>query len=218
MTPSLIFLGVEPLVAVGSDLLFASVTKMFGLVLYQKRGRIKWNLVAGLLLGSLPAVGLGFLILKTFSKDTLNHYLTLFLGVTLIASSFLNIVKERLYPKIKIKPYQLYFLGFVVGLIVQFTSVGAGVVVTFVLVNLARLSPKDVAGVSIAYGLMLSALSFLNYAYLGFVNLRMVGPLIAGSLPGVYVGVQVNSKVDEEKLRKLINFIILVLGVAIVVV
>ncbi len=60
----------------------------------------------------------------------------------------------------------VYLLGFIVGLTVQFTSVGgAGVVVSFTLMNVARLDPKDVVGgVTILYGLALSAMGFLNYA------------------------------------------------------
>ncbi|WP_297435231.1 sulfite exporter TauE/SafE family protein, partial [Thermococcus sp.] len=106
----------------------------------------------------------------------------------------------------------VYLLGFIVGLTVQFTSVGAGVIVSFTLMNVAKLDPKDVVGVTITYGLVLSALSFLNYAGIDGVDYGLTGTLILGTVPGVYLGTHVNRIADREKLRKAMNVIILLIG------
>jgi hypothetical protein len=107
----------------------------------------------------------------------------------------------------------LYILGFIVGLTVQFTSVGAGVIVSFALMNLARVSPREVVGITLFYSLVLSSLSSLNYAFLGNIDYHLALVLIAGTLPGVYLGSYMSSKIDVDKLKKVINVTILIIGV-----
>ncbi|NJD98749.1 sulfite exporter TauE/SafE family protein [Thermococcus sp. LS1] len=213
MTPSLIFLGVEPLIAVGTDLLYATVTRIFGVFFHHRRGRIRYDVSLRLFAGSLPAIALGGLILREINKEILNDYLTLLLGLILVISAVLSLLKGELHVPIKPRWAYVYLLGFIVGLTVQFTSVGAGVIVSFTLMNVARLDPKEVVGVTIVYGLALSTFSFLNYAFLGSVDYHLAAALILGTLPGVYFGTHVNTMADREKLKRAINIIILLIGV-----
>ena len=198
MTPSLIFLGVEPLTAVGTDLLYATVTRVFGVFFHGRRGRIRYDIAFRLLAGSVPAVVLGGLILREINRELLNDYLTLLLGIILVVSALLSLLKGEFHVPVRPRWAYVYLLGFVVGLTVQFTSVGAGVIVSFLLMNIARLDPRDVVGVTITYGLALSALSFLNYAGLGSVDYHIAGALILGTLPGVYLGTHLNSIAERE--------------------
>ncbi|MBO8175057.1 MAG: sulfite exporter TauE/SafE family protein [Thermococcus sp.] len=217
MTPSLIFLGVEPLMAVGTDLLYATVTRIFGVFFHHKKGKIRFDLALRLFVGSLPAILLGSILLRIIDKSTLNNYLTLLLGTILVLSSFLSLIKEEIHVPIRPRREYLYVLGFIVGLTVQFTSVGAGVIVSFALMNLAKLSPREVVGVTIFYGLALSSFSALNYAFLGSINYHLAFVLIAGTLPGVYLGTHMNIRVDRDKLKSVINLIILVIGLLILI-
>ncbi|WP_457754603.1 sulfite exporter TauE/SafE family protein [Thermococcus sp.] len=217
MTPSLIFLGVEPLIAVGTDLLYATVTRIFGMFFHHKKGSIRVDLALRLFAGSLPAILLGSILLRIIDKSTLNNYLTLLLGIILVLSSFLSLVKGEIHVPIRPRREYLYLLGFIVGLTVQFTSVGAGVIVSFALMNLAKLSPREVVGVTIFYGLALSAFSVLNYVFLGSINYHLALVLIAGTLPGVYLGTHVNAKVDRDRLKSVINLTILVIGLLILI-
>ncbi|KUH34430.1 permease [Thermococcus celericrescens] len=212
MTPSLIFLGVEPLTAVGTDLLYATVTRIFGVFFHGRRGRMRYDIALRLFAGSIPAIILGGIILREIDREVLNDYLTLLLGLILVVSAVLSLLKGEIHIPIKPRWAYVYLLGFVVGLTVQFTSVGAGVIVSFTLMNVARIGPRDVVGVTITYGLALSALSFLNYVGMGSVDYALAGALIAGTIPGVYAGTNVNSRADRERLKKVINIIILLIG------
>ncbi len=212
MTPSLIFLGVEPLTAVGTDLLYATVTRVFGVFFHGKKGRIRYDIALRLFAGSVPAIILGGLLLRWINREVLNEYLTPILGVILITSAVLSLLKGEIHVPIRPRWAYVYLLGFVVGLTVQFTSVGAGVIVSFTLMNVARLEPRDVVGVTIVYGLALSAFSFLNYAGIGGVDYGLAGTLILGTIPGVYLGTHVNRSADREKLKMAINVIILLIG------
>lgn len=79
--------------------------------------------------------------------------------------------------------------------------------------NVARVNPREVVGVSLLYGLALSLMGFLNHAAFGSVDYRLALLLVVGTLPGVYLGTHVNSTVDRERLKRVINAVILVIGV-----
>ncbi|ASJ15381.1 sulfite exporter TauE/SafE family protein [Thermococcus radiotolerans] len=212
MTPSLIFLGVEPLTAVGTDLLYATVTRVFGIFFHRRKGKIRYDIVLRLLVGSIPAIISGGMILREIDRNALNDHLTLLLGTILIVSAVLSLLRGEFHVPVRPRWVYVYLLGFIVGLTVQFTSVGAGVIVSFTLMNVARLDPKDVVGVTIVYGLALSAFSFLNYAGIGGVDYGLAGTLILGTVPGVYLGTHVNRIADRGRLKTAINVIILLIG------
>lgn len=212
MTPSLIFLGVEPLTAVGTDLLYATVTKVFGVLFHGRKRRIRYDIALRLFAGSLPAIVLGGVVLRAVDRATLNEHLTLLLGTVLVVSALLSLAKGDFNVPLRPRWAYVYILGFVVGLTVQFTSVGAGVIVSFALMNLARIDPREVVGVTIAYGLALASLSFANYAGIGVVDYHLAVALILGTLPGVYLGTNANSRANRDVLKKVINVVILVIG------
>ncbi|MDK2870377.1 MAG: uncharacterized protein PWP39_1612 [Pyrococcus sp.] len=90
---------------------------------------------------------------------------------------------------------------------------GAGVIVSFVLMNVARVNPREVVGVTIVYELRLSALGFLNYVSVGIVDYVLATLLIAGTIPGIYLGTRMNSKASKEKLKRIINVIIIIIEI-----
>jgi len=212
MTPSLIFLGVEPLTAVGTDLLYATATRVFGVLFHERKGHVRKDIALRLLAGSVPAVLIGGYAVRHIPKDVLNQYLTLVLGAILVVTAVLSLLKGEIRLPLRPRWAYVYLLGFIVGLTVQFTSVGAGVIISFTLMNVARINPREVVGTTILYGLALSAMSFLSYASMGSVDYALAGTLIAGTVPGVYLGTHVNAKVDKGKLKRVINVVILLIG------
>lgn len=159
-------------------------------------------------------------MLKKLEEYSIDDYLTLLLGIILVITATLSLFKGELHIPVKREWKYVYLLGFITGLIIQFTSVGGagGVIVSFALMNVARVDPKEVVGgVSLLYGLALSLMGFLNHAAFGSVDYHLALLLTAGTLPGVYLGTHLNSITNGEKLKKLINVIILVIGIFTVV-
>jgi len=76
MAPSLIFLGVEPVITIGTDLVYAAVTKGLGAYYHNKKGNINSNIALKLFLGSFPAVVMGSIILRTVNREEINSFLT----------------------------------------------------------------------------------------------------------------------------------------------
>jgi len=217
ITPSLIFLGVEPLTAVGTDLMYASVTKIFGTFFHKKNGNVRLDTSLKLFLGSFPAIVIGSQILRTIDRELINHYLTILLGVILVITSIMSLRKNKFKKNENLKFLTLIMIGFIVGLIVQFTSVGAGVLVSFILANFTTLNPRHVVGTTIFYGLLLSLFSTVSHVSLGNVNYSLALWLIFGTIPGVYTGTYLNSNIKKDKLRRIINLLILFIGVLIII-
>ncbi|EHP86157.1 sulfite exporter TauE/SafE family protein [Methanotorris formicicus] len=217
MTPSLIFLGVEPLIAVGTDLLYAFITKVFGSFFHNKRnGNVNFNIALKLFLGSLPAIILGTVILEAINREVLNKYVTLILAFVLILSSLISFYKGKSRNR-ELNKDVFILVGFLVGLVIQLTSVGAGVIVGFILLNFTNLHPKEVVGTTIFYGVFIALLGCLSHLMLGNVDYLLALYLIVGTVPGVYLGTFLNSKVPKEVLRKVIIISILVIGIVMLV-
>lgn len=218
MAPSLIFLGVEPVITIGTDLVYAAVTKGLGAYYHNKKGNINSNIALKLFLGSFPAVVMGSIILRTVNREEINSFLTVMLSVVLIFTSIINLKREFFYLN---RNYEssgiLIFFGFLVGLVVQFTSVGSGVLITFALMNFTNLSPREVIGTSLFYGLLLTFFSSLSYISLGNVDYLLALSLIIGTIPGVYIGTCLNSKIKPKNLRKIISLTILCVGVILLI-
>lgn len=217
MTPSLIYLGIEPLKAIGTDLLYVSVTKIFGTVFHHRMGRVRYDLALKLLAGSIPAVILGGFLLRIVERDVLNQILTPILGVVLMVSALMGMLRKNITPPLRPRMYHLYILGFVVGLTVQFTSVGAGVIVSFALMNLAKISPSEVVGITIFYGLLLSVMSFISYASINSVDYGISSMLISGSVFGIFAGTRLGLKFDGVRLKAIINLLIAIIGAAMLI-
>ncbi|WP_367883421.1 TSUP family transporter [Thermococcus peptonophilus] len=159
--------------------------------------------------------------MKKLEEYSIDDYLTLLLGIILVITATLSLfkggashpckerVEVRLSPRIHYRSDNPVHIGW--G--------GGGVIVSFALMNVARVDPKEVVGgVSLLYGLALSLMGFLNHAAFGSVDYHLALLLTAGTLPGVYLGTHLNSITNGgEKLKKLINVIILVIGIFTVV-
>ena len=213
LTPSLVMLGVEPVVAVGTDLVYATLARALGVAFLGMRGRVRRGILARLIAGSIPAVILGRALLQWLPHASVNRYVTILLGMVLAATSLLNLLRDELHIPIRATRRHAYLAGFVVGLTVQFTSVGAGVLVSFALVNIAKLDPREAVGTVLGYGLALGALSALSYASLGLVDYKLALLLSLGGAPGVLLGAWTASRINPAILRRVLNTLILIIGV-----
>lgn len=90
MTPLLtLAFGISPQVAVGTDLLFAAITKAGGAAAHARQGNVSWPLVGWLAAGSVPAALVTLALLRSLSPDVrlLSAFLTTALGIALLATA-----------------------------------------------------------------------------------------------------------------------------------
>lgn len=218
MTPLLTLLfGINPTVAVGTDLAFASITKSAGTLAHRIRNTVHWEIVKRLCIGALPAALLTTLALKYFGA--LEQHITQIIRYTIAFSVLLTaiaiIFRGRMQAWITAHPErQLHgkkqviatvFAGAAIGTLVTVSSIGAGAVGATVLVMLyPHLKPAEIAGTDIAYAVPLTAIAAIGHWWLGSINWELLGMLLIGSVPGITMGSLAARAVPEKFLRGLL--------------
>lgn len=218
MTPLLtILFGVPPSVAVGTDLAFASITKTAGTFTHRLRGTVRWDIVKLLCWGALPAAVMTTLALKSFGAideelgQMIRYSIAVSVMLTVVALIFkgkmlawLNAHPER---QLQGKPLATATVvsGFVLGVLVTVSSIGAGAIGATLLVMLyPRLSAAEVAGTDIAYAVPLTAIAAFGHWWLGSINWGLLLMLLIGSVPGITLGSWMARAVPERFLRVLL--------------
>jgi len=231
MTPLLIFgFGIKPYMAIGTDLLFAAFTKMGGTVSLARRRLVPWRLVAALSMGSIPAALATLYVLHWMgpANPLVQKTMTLTLGVALLMTALATMykaIKGKQVPR-QIAPDQLasatrprhwslpLFFGALIGTLVTLTSVGAGAIGVTALMLLYPLLPLPrIVAADIAYAVPLTLVAGLGHASLGSVDWPLLGLLLTGSLPGIWLGSQLVHKTPDRVIRSLLSLLLAYAGV-----
>lgn len=229
MTPLLVLaFGISPATAVGTDLLYASLTKTMGGWVHGRRGTVDWKIVVLLGMGSLPASMLTILTLKYLALDekSLRSLVTSVLSVALLLTGTALLVKDKVQRFARRKDGVIFELhhqylpaativtGALVGILVTISSVGAGALGMVVLLFLyPRHQTVKLVGADIVHAVPLTALAGMGHLALGTVDLVLLASLLLGSLPGIYVGSHVSAKIPEKVLRMVLAAMLLIIGI-----
>ena len=228
MTPILmIFFHIKPALAVGTDLLYASVTKSVGIFAHGKLGNIDWRVVKLLAAGSVPASFATILFLRSIDVDSNEAISTIkfSLGVALIITSVAVLLRTKLMSLLskgslipeKYVASSTVILGIVLGGLVTLTSVGAGALgVTALIVLYPHKKITTIVGTDIAHAVPLTLVAGLGHASLGTVDYNLLGTLLIGSIPGIYIGSHLSAKVAEHWIRIALAAILIYVGIKLV--
>jgi len=226
MTPLLVLIfGIVPATAVGTDLLYAAITKTGGVWVHGRRKTVEWRIVGLLASGSLPASLATVWVLKRFSTEAaqFNSLITTTLGVALILTALVLIFREHIEKFVKHHVGVLWHerhplaatiaTGLVLGVLVTISSVGAGALGVAALTFLyPRLTTVKIVGTDIAHAVPLTAVAGLGHMALGTVDFTLLGSLLLGSLPGIYLGSNVSARVSERVLRQILASMLVLIG------
>jgi uncharacterized protein len=214
MTPFLITqVGISPTLAVGTDLLFASITKASAAIPHHNFGNVNWRMVAWLAAGSVPGSIAMLALLHNFNFDTeaMARLIKSALVVALVISSvaiviFPYITRARplaIDPDhVPVRKIPTLLLGLVLGSIVTLTSVGAGAIGVVVLTLLyPTLMTRRLIGTDIVHAVPLTLISGLGHLSMGNTNLTLLGLLLVGSLPGIAIGSRLTGRLPDQFLR-----------------
>jgi uncharacterized membrane protein YfcA len=234
MTPILIFFfGVKPYLAVGTDLLFAAFTKMGGTVKLARSKTVEWRVVFNLSAGSIPASLLTLYTLHTLgaASATVQHIMTTTLGGALLltaAATLYKALRGKSAPTSIAKGEEAraarplhwtlpLLFGALIGTLVTLTSVGAGAIGVTVLMLLYPLLPlQRIVAADIAYAVPLTLVAGLGHASLGSVDWPMLAKLLAGSIPGIWVGSHLMFKTPERVIRSLLSVLLAYAGMKLI--
>jgi hypothetical protein len=236
MTPILIFgFSIQPAIAVGTDLLFAAITKAGGILSYWKHGVVNWLVVRRLALGSVTTTLLTLWVLSATGANDGQHdkVITSALGVALILTSsallFKNAIANILraqagHPIVsalysirqdeKHKALATVITGGFLGVMVTMSSVGAGALGAIILLFLyPKMKGVEIVATDIAHAVPLTAVAGLGHSTMGTVDWSLLSYLLIGSLPGIYIGSHLGIKIPDSVMRTLLAIILLLIGV-----
>jgi hypothetical protein len=225
MTPILIVLfGVSPATAVGTDLLFAAATKTVGSLVHGFNRTIDWRVVRRLATGSIPATALALMVLSGLDLRTggARDIITAVLSIALLLTAGALIARNRIFSIYERRIDDLndrsiarltIAMGAILGILVTFSSVGAGAIGATALVLLyPRLSIARIVGSDIAHAVPLTLVAGLGHGAMGSVDLHTLVSLLAGSLPGIFVGSSISARVPETALRYVLAAVLMIAG------
>jgi uncharacterized membrane protein YfcA len=214
MTPILIMLfGIHPATAVGTDLLYAAATKTGGSLVHGFARSIDWRVVGRLATGSIPATILTLAVLSHFnlSGEAARNLITLVLSVALFLTAFVLVFGASIVAAYRARVAELnarttlrntIIVGAVLGCLVSISSVGAGAMGVIALVMLyPQLPMAKIVGSDIAHAVPLTLVAGVGHWMMGSVNWAIIGSLLAGSLPGIFVGSYFAIRIPERALR-----------------
>jgi len=214
MTPILIMLfGVHPATAVGTDLLYAAATKTGGSLVHGFARSIDWRVVGRLATGSVPATILTLAALSHYnlSGEAARNLITLVLSVALFLTAFVLVFGGSIVAAYRARfpeldPQKTFtntiIVGAVLGCLVSISSVGAGAMGVIALLMLyPQLPIAKIVGSDIAHAVPLTLVAGLGHWVIGSVNWAIIGSLLAGSLPGIFVGSYFAIRIPERALR-----------------
>lgn len=220
MTPLLVlFFNVHPATAVGTDLLYAAITKSAGTAVHSRNKTVNWRIVGMLALGSIPAALITLFLMSGLDRDSLSFktVLTHSLGYMLFLTAVLLIFRKPIVDKVADwrrhhKPVQprtialaTLALGIVLGALVTLTSVGAGALgVTALLMLYPRLEIRDIVGSDIVHAVPLTLVGGLGYWMIGEIDWAMLISLLIGSIPGIIFGSQLAPRMPDKIIRPIL--------------
>ena len=227
LTPLLILLGwAPPMMAVGTDLVWSTLTKSAGALVHWRQQTVDLTLVKRLASGSIPGALIGLALLAHLHASgthNLDHLVLRMLGVALVGvalSLFWRALRGSRPASAGLserdgrrRAWLTTLAGLVVGFLVSITSVGSGSLIIASLVVLYPGTPlRRMVGSDIVHALLLVGVSALGHLGLGSINVRLLGGLLVGSIPGVWLGSRMTARVPEKALRPLLGTTLLLLG------
>lgn len=233
MTPILVLgFSVPPAIAVGTDLLYAALTKSAGVFWHHARNTIDWKIVKLLCLGSVPSTFISVFVLKHIIATGLDYecMITMILSISLILTSLALFFKNRIHKfnqdecvtggtllSQRFISLLTVITGALIGSLVTFSSVGAGALVAAVLFFLyPRMPTVSIVATDIAHAVPITAIAGIGHIYLGTVNYILLGNLLIGSVPGIYLGGSFAYYLPEKIMRPILASILMIIGVCLI--
>ena len=227
MTPILMLVfGVPPTTAVGTDLLYAAVTKTNGTLVHALHGTVDWRITRRLAYGSVPASIASLLVLSWLGKSgghAANGLITSALGIALLLTAFSILFRRWILDHIAAHTNDMSdrrllwltaILGVLLGVLVSISSVGAGAIGMTVLLALYSHAPTArLVGSDIAHAVPLTLIAGFGHWLMGGVDWLLLLSLLIGSLPGIAIGAHFAARVPDRYLRPALASVMALVGI-----
>ena len=216
MMPVLVLLlGVQPLVAVGTDLAYSVPTKIVGMIVHWRQQTVRWKLVLLLAIGGVPGAMAGIFFLgfvkQLVAIDALNTGLKHGLGVLLYVvagiiffGQYIQSERDKGKKWVPLRPKAgiILLIGLVVGFLVSLTSIGAGsIAMTLLYLILPKMRFQQLVGSGVAFAAIIVPIAAAGHWALGSIDFPMTLSLLVGSIPGVILGSRLCGVLPDRVVR-----------------
>jgi uncharacterized membrane protein YfcA len=229
LAPILIILfRVPPVWAVASDITYSTATKALGSIIHIRHKHVNFRVAFWLACGSIPATLISVLLVQYVRRHygtLINSIIVQAIGFVLILVAVLIFLKPYLMRWIERRqqekiqqevlaqgperkpirwghPLATALVGAVVGFLVGLTSVGSGTLIIAAVAFLyPKLTPRELVGTDVFQAFLLLLAGFVGYLTAGGINWSIVGLLLLGSLPGVFIGSMLSKYIPNKYLN-----------------
>lgn len=228
MTPILIlFYGISPAIAVGTDLLYACISKAFAVTLHGRNGSVDWRIVGWLAIGSVPAALLTLLFIHVHGPGAeLDRLIKLVLACAIVLTATGTLLRRQLLDFARHERFawlrrlhqgsqrgMTVLSGVAIGALVTISSVGAGVIGMMLLLLIYPRHPAiKLVGSDLAHAVLITGIAGIGHAGLGTVNYELLLYLLIGAIPGIWLGTRVGFRLPDRALRPAIAGLLLFIG------
>lgn len=225
MTPLLVLLfGVKPTLAVGTDIGYQAITKTVGGFKHFKLKTVNFGAVLWLALGSVPGAIFGVWVIRLLTRtwgDDVETFTLIALGVVLALVGVFTLTRSLLFPEFQSSEGQDHIelhnwqkavaiiVGLVTGFVIGITSAGSGTVIAVALIAIFKLPPRYVVGTDVFQAAILLWAAGIAHFASGNIDFGLMGTLLIGSIPGVYIGSNFSVKVPESTLRTALGVVLI---------
>jgi uncharacterized protein len=213
----LLIVGLPAGEAVGTAFVFAGVLRLIAAPFYLYSRHVHSRYFRLLLLGAVPGLVLGMYALRVVAKNENSPAVIVVLGVLLAVSSSVTFVPRVQNPSFVGKnAHWLPWLAFPIGVESGFSSAGAGALGTVLLLNYSEMTPAQVVGTDLVFGLVLALIGSAVHWTFGSISTVVLIQFLAGGVPGVLLGCVLAKKVPAQKLKTLVAVIAICAGLQLV--
>ncbi|MFL5819853.1 MAG: sulfite exporter TauE/SafE family protein [Solirubrobacteraceae bacterium] len=230
MTPLLILvLGTKPVVAIGTDLAYGAITKTVGGWRHLRKGTVDLGVAGWLCLASAPGSLVGVVLVTRLHHsygDSFDSPLLIAVAGALLVAGLATLVRALFLPRLVARERErvemdtrarvlALVIGFVLGLVLGFTSVGSGALIGLALILVFRLTPHRVVGTDVFQAAILLWVAGLGHFASGNVDLGLMVNILVGSIPGVWIGTNLITRVPSGGLRPALGCVLLASSLAV---
>lgn len=223
MTPFLILIvGVRPVLAVGTDLVYSAITKIVGAAMHWRQNTVDLGTALRLAFGSIPGGTIGVLAINQLRRDRIDvdQWLRHAIGVLLVTVALILLVRTlyaggpKMTPQFLIRHKTVWTIiwGALVGFAVGLTSVGSGSLIVPFLIMLYPLAPARLVGTDVFHAALLVSATALLHMQAKHIEWRLLPVLLAGSIPGVLLGSYLAPRLPVRAMRVALSLVLLATG------
>jgi uncharacterized membrane protein YfcA len=203
--------------AVGTAFLFAGVLRLIAAPFYLAGKQIHSKYLWLLLKGAVPGLLIGIAVLRLLDRDSGSPLVIILLGLILAASSSVTFFRRIQNPAFARKnSHWLPWLALPIGVESGFSSAGAGALGTVLLLNYSEMTPSQVVGTDLLFGLVLAIIGSAFHWSFGSINMPVLLQLLMGGIPGVVFGCLLARKIPAARLKTVVAMIAIFAGLQLV--